>query len=213
MGRAIIIYGPSGSGKSRSLKNFDAEEIQIINVLGKDLPFRNRFKHVLKTSEYDDIKKYIRTAIEVSSIRTFVIDDCGYLMAGKFLDQAADKDKKGSQVFDFYNEIAHEFWDLRNFIVDELPENANVYLLMHEDRADDGEVRVATIGKQLSEKTRIWEWVTVALRCASENGRHFFITQSNGLDITKSPEEMFPSLIIENDLKAVDTTIREYFNN
>lgn len=30
------------------------------------------------------------------------------------------------------------------------------------------------------------------------------------MDIAKSPEDMFP-LEIENDLKAVDTTIREYW--
>ena len=40
--------------------------------------------------------------------------------------------------------------------------------------------------------------------------RHFFRTQSSGMDISKSPEEMF-DLEIENDLKAVDTRIREYW--
>ena len=40
--------------------------------------------------------------------------------------------------------------------------------------------------------------------------RHFFRTQSSGMDISKSPEGMF-DLEIENDLKAVDTRIREYW--
>lgn len=37
-----------------------------------------------------------------------------------------------------------------------------------------------------------------------------FITQSDGSDISKSPEGMF-ELEIENDLKFVDQTIREYW--
>jgi len=43
-----------------------------------------------------------------------------------------------------------------------------------------------------------------------EGDRHFFRTQSNGMDISKSPEEMF-DLEIENDLKFVDQQIREYW--
>ena len=43
-----------------------------------------------------------------------------------------------------------------------------------------------------------------------EGDRHFFRTQSNGMDISKSPEEMF-DLEIENDLKFVDQRIREYW--
>ncbi len=45
----------------------------------------------------------------------------------------------------------------------------------------------------------------------SDEKGHFFITNSDGSDITKSPEEMFEQLKIDNDLKAVDTMIREYY--
>ena len=44
MGRPVLIYGKSGSGKSRSLKNFAEDEILLINVVGKELPFRKKFK-------------------------------------------------------------------------------------------------------------------------------------------------------------------------
>lgn len=37
------------------------------------------------------------------------------------------------------------------------------------------------------------------------------MTNSDGKDISKSPEEMFENLIIDNDLKVVDTAIREYY--
>ena len=35
MGNVILIYGKSGSGKTRSLKNFGPEEIFLVNVTGK----------------------------------------------------------------------------------------------------------------------------------------------------------------------------------
>jgi hypothetical protein len=54
--------------------------------------------------------------------------------------------------------------------------------------------------------------VTIALRCMSTGGRHFFRTVTDGSDITKAPEEMFTAEEIENDLKAVDSAIREYYN-
>lgn len=211
MGRPIVIYGKSGSGKSRSLKNFEPEEIQIINVLDKDLPFRNKFTHLLSFNDYSLIQRCMEKAVE-NGIKTIFIDDCGYLMAGKYLDQCASPEKKGNAVFAFYNSIAHDFWNFVQFIK-RLPKDVNVYLAMHEEKGEDGEIRVGCVGKQLAEKTRIWEWVTIAIRCESDMGEHFFRTRTTGNDITKTPEEMFTEEKIENDLKAVDKTIREYYGD
>ena len=209
MGRPIVIYGKSGSGKSRSLKNFSTDEIQVFNVLSKDLPFKSTFTHVNADNDYNIIKQKMSAAVK-NNIKVIVVDDCSYLMSGKYLDQCASGDKRGSAVFDFYNSIAHEFWDFVQFIK-KLPNDINVYLIMHEDKAEDGEVRVGCIGKQLAEKTKIWEWVTIALRCESEMGEHFFLTKTDGMDITKSPEDMFDNERIPNDLKEVDLKIREYY--
>ena len=43
-----------------------------------------------------------------------------------------------------------------------------------------------------------------------KNGKHIFVTNSDGSDIAKSPEGMF-ELEIENDLKMVDDTIRKFW--
>lgn len=209
MARPVVLYGKSGSGKSRSFKNFNPNEIQIINVLNKDLPFKNKFSHIVSYNDYPTIKVAMQKAAE-AGIKVIIIDDCGYLMAGKYLDQCNAGDKKGNAVFQFYNEIAHDFWDFVQFIKG-LPNDVNVYLVMHEDKSEDGEIRVGCIGKQLAEKTKIWEWVTIALRCQSVANEHYFTTQTDGMDITKSPEEMFEELQIPNDLKLVDTKIREYY--
>ena len=44
MGVAVLILGESGSGKSTSLRNFEEGEIGILNVMGKQLPFRKKMK-------------------------------------------------------------------------------------------------------------------------------------------------------------------------
>ena len=46
MGEAVIIYGRSGSGKSRSMKNFGSEEVFLVQTIRKKLPFRTNFKYV-----------------------------------------------------------------------------------------------------------------------------------------------------------------------
>ena len=41
MGVQVLILGASGSGKSASMRNFNPNEIGILNVASKPLPFRN----------------------------------------------------------------------------------------------------------------------------------------------------------------------------
>ena len=43
------------------------------------------------------------------------------------------------------------------------------------------------------------------------DGKYLFSTQNSGYDTVKSPLGMFNSAFIENDLKKVDATIRNYY--
>lgn len=205
MGRAILIYGRSGSGKSRSLKNFGKDEIVLINAIGKDLPFRGKFKYEIRSDNYEQIKK----ALKKMPVKTAVVDDAGYLQTNHFMRNHSTP-KYGGDVYSLYNTLADNFWDLFRFVKDELPDDVNVYIMMHELKNDYGEAKLRTIGKLLDEKVCIEGMVTIALRCMVEGTRHFFRTQSDGTDISKSPEDMFP-LEIENDLKLVDDTIRKFY--
>lgn len=206
MGVGVLIYGRSGSGKSRSLKNFSEDEIFLVNVLGKPLPFPGRFKYQMKTDSY----KTIQSGLAKMPTKIAVIDDAGYLLTNTFM-RGHSAPKSGSSSFDLYNDIADAFWGLLRFVQDELPEDVIVYLLMHEATSDYGETKLRTIGKLLDEKVCVEGMVSIALRCMVEGDRHYFRTQSSGMDISKSPEGLFDSLEIENDLKAVDTRIREYW--
>ena len=205
MGECVFVYGKSGSGKSRSLINFGEDEIFLVNTIGKRLPFRSKFKYEIKTDDFNKIANGLRKM----PTKTAVIDDSGYLMTNAFM-RGHSAPKSGSSTFDLYNDIADSFWSLITVIKNELPDDVIVYMIMHEDTTDYGETKLRTIGKLLSEKVCIEGMSTVVLRCVVRDGKHLFLTQSDGSDISKSPEGMF-ELEIENDLKFVDDSIRSYW--
>ena len=87
MGLPVLIYGKSGSGKSRSLKFFAEDEVVLFNTERKALPFRKRFR---KMGASDDIGKIIAT-INQNPEKVFVIDDAGYIMTHLFMSQHRNK--------------------------------------------------------------------------------------------------------------------------
>lgn len=205
MGIPVLVIGKSGSGKSTSLKNFEHDEIALINVSKKPLPFRGKFDSTAKTDDYNKIHELINKTIK----KSIVIDDAGYLITNHFM-KGHSSAGKGNGVFNLYNELGDKFWGLIEHIK-ELPEDKIVYIIMHEDSNDYGEVKPKTIGKLLDEKVCIEGMCTIVLRCMTKDGRHYFRTKTDGLDVSKSPVGMFEDEEIDNDLKFVDKTIREYW--
>ena len=207
MGEPVLIYGKSGSGKSRSLKEFAEDEILFVNVISKRLPFQKKFTYSMKSRGYAKIKNQLLQM----PCKIAVIDDAGYLQTSTFMS-GHSAPKKGGKTFDLFNQIGDELWDFILFIKEKLPEDVIVYFLVHEiTNSELGEVKVRTIGKLIDEKVCLEGMFTICLRCMSNGDRHYFKTQGGANDIAKSPEGMF-ELEIENDLKAVDTRIREYWN-
>ena len=84
-----------------------------------------------------------------------------------------------------------------------------VYFLHHVDVVDR-RIKAKTIGKMLDEKLTLEGLFSIVLLCQTDGRNHQFITQSDGTTTAKSPMEMFEP-VIENDLKAVDGIIREYY--
>lgn len=205
MGEAVLIYGRSGSGKSRSLCNFAEDEIFLVQTIKKRLPFRKQFKYTLVS----DSVPTIMAQLQKMPLKVAVIDDAGYLMTNEFMKRHSGG-KKGSSSFDLYNDIADSFWNLLNS-VKTLPDDVIVYIIMHEDTNDYGETKLRTIGKLLNDKVCIEGMCTVVLRCVIEGDQHYFLTQGTGTDVSKSPEGLFDELKIPNDLKMVDSAIRNYW--
>jgi hypothetical protein len=205
MGMPVLVYGKSGSGKSRSLKFFGEDEILLINIEGKELPFRNSFKYRCRTDSTDTIIEQIKKM----PCKTAVIDDAGYLMTHHFMNN--HRNKKGNSSFDMYDDIADKMYFLVQRIKTEVPEDVIVYIVLHEDTNDMGDTKIRTIGRLIDNKVCLEGMVTICIRCMSDNGKHFFRTQTDGFDITKTPEGMFDENEIDNNLKFVDDTIRQFY--
>lgn len=206
MGLPVLIIGKSGSGKSASLRNcVDNDNFSVINVIDKPFPFRG---HV-KSASTDDYQKVMRW-LSGAKTQSIVIDDAGYLITNMFMRGHANAGT-GNGVFAFYNKIGDHFWNLIEHIKNAVPKEKIVYVIMHEDTDDFGNIKPKTIGKLLDEKVSIEGMFTIVIRCIVENGKHYFVTQSSGNDVAKTPMGMFDELLIDNDIVAVDAAIREYY--
>lgn len=199
MGIPVLILGESGSGKSTSLRNFDPGEIGVFNVASKPLPFRKRLPTV-NGATYHTILK----GLSAPKLHTYAIDDSQYLLAFEFFDRAKETG------FQKFTDIALNFRNLIQFIITQTPPDCIVYFLHHVEQGADGTLKAKTIGKMLDEKLTVEGLFSIVLLCRAEKDRHYFVTQSEGYSTAKSPMEMFPAEI-DNDLKLVDTTIREYW--
>ena len=86
-----------------------------------------------------------------------------------------------------------------------------VYFLHHtEQDKNTGKITAKTVGKMLSDVLTVEGCFDIVLWAKLEGQEHVFQTQTDGYCTCKSPEGMFEK-IIPNDLKAVDTRIREYY--
>ena len=200
MGIPVLILGPSGSGKSASLRNFEPEEVGIFNVANKPLPFRKKLP-TANNATYGMIAR----SLKKKNKKTYVIDDSQYLMANEFFDRAKET---GYQKF---TDIGLHFRNLLQTVIQQTPEDVIVYFLHHTDEDMSGRLKAKTIGKMLDEKLTVEGLFSIVLLTVAEGTEHYFITNSDGSSIAKSPMEMF-DLKIDNDLRMVDQTIREYYD-
>lgn len=203
MGILAFVLGRSGTGKSYSLRNFDPNEVEIINVQGKILPFKGAGKfNLINTDDADEIVEAIKDAAK--RYKRIVVDDFQYVMANEFMRRSAEKG------YDKFTEIGRHAWDIAN-VVRELPSDVIVYIMCHTDTDQEGFERLKTVGKLLDDKIVLEGMSTIVLKTSVSDGKYYFLTQNNGKDTTKSPEGMFPTYAIENDLKYVDDKIRNYY--
>lgn len=195
----VLLIGKSGSGKSASLRNFKKEEIAIANVLGKPLPFKSD----LEAPKVDDYATILK-AIEHTDKKVIVIDDANYLITNEFMGKSSVKG------FDKYNEMGNNFFNLINGIKN-VEGGKTVYLIMHEDTDEEGNVKPKTIGKLLDDKVNIQGMFTICIRTMFDNGNYIFRLKTNGQDCVKTPIGLFDEEQMDNDLKLVDEKIREYY--
>lgn len=201
MGVPVLILGESGSGKSYSIKNMDADKVGIFAVEKSLLPFKNKGFKVAKNASYN----MILTALQNPQLKCYVIDDSQYLMVNEFFDRAKDTG------YQKYTDIGLHFRNLVHYINQNLPNNVIVYFLHHTELdSATGKTKAKTVGKMLDNYLTVEGCFNIVLQAEVEGKEHYFITQTDGSNTAKSPEEMFPAKIA-NDLAYVDKSIREYY--
>ena len=201
MGIPVMILGESGSGKSTSLRNFSPDEVVIYNVAGKPLPFRNNSK--MKKADNPTYGQIFKNLM-AKKYKRYVIDDSQYLLCFELFDRSAETG------YTKFTEMAKHFYDLIQLVIKQLPEDTIVYFLHHTEIVGE-KYKAKTIGKMLDEKLTLEGLFSIVLMAKNIDGSYVFITQSDGTNTVKTPMEMFEKSEMDNDLKQVDSIIREYY--
>ena len=196
----VMLYGNSGSGKTTSLRNFQAGEMSVFNVSKKPFPFKCGFSH-METDDY----KTIKGALIKSQSPSVAIDDATYLIVNEFMRTAKVSN------FQKFTDMALNFWELVRFCNEQLPQDKIIYFIGHSEQSETGSEKFKTIGKLLDEKVCLEGLFTIVLKTVVQDGKYYFSTQTNGQDTVKSPMGMFLTKYIPNDLKMVDETIRSFY--
>lgn len=202
MGVAVLVLGASGSGKSASMRNFKENDVRILNVASKPLPFRN----VNKLKKADKATyAMIKGAVKSGQTLSYVVDDAQYLMAFESFD------KINETGYSKFSAMAKNYEDMLRIIQEDTSPDTIVYIMQHIDKDEEGNIKAKTLGKMLDQQLTVEGLFSIVLLAKAEERRHFFVTQSDGTNPCKSPMGMFDEIEIDNDLKMVDNTIREYY--
>ncbi len=207
----VLVLGDSGTGKTRSLKNMNAEETFLIQPKAKPLPFKSsdwakwdnesKTGSIVRTDNYEAIKKVIGAASKVGK-KYVVIDDAQYIMLNEELRRSNETG------FKKFTDMAKAFVGLVDFAAG-LECGTIIYFMFHTEIDELGELKAKTTGKMIREKVVLEGLFSIVIRANCQDGNHFFSTKKNS-DCVKTPEEMFESDKIENDLNLVNQAIINY---
>ena len=225
MSNFVIVLGSSGTGKSTSIKTLNPNETVILNVLGKDLPFKGsrasysqEKKNLFVVNKYDTLISYMESMSKnLPTVKNIIIDDAIYIMRTEFFDRC----KEGG--FNKFNELGDHF---RKIIAigNSLRSDINIFMMLHTETVEnDNSVigyKAATVGKLLDKMYNPLESVSVTLFSQpkyDDKGKPTFgfythPMKVNGIEIpAKSPDGMFEEDFIPNDLQLVVTKMNEYY--
>lgn len=227
MSNLVVILGPTGSGKSTSIKNLDPKETMVLALkdIDKALPFKGsrklynvENKNYFALKDYAEIISYMESASKnLKNIHNIIVDDAIYVMRTEFFNRASEKG------YDKYNELADHF---RRIIAtgSTLRSDINVFLMLHtEPIEEDGNIvgyKASTVGKLLDKMYNPLESVTITLFCQPKfddegNPQFGFWTRKKKVGSVelpcKSPDGMFEEEFIPNDLALVVKAMNEYY--
>ena len=223
---AVAIVGKSGTGKSTSIssvpeldiKGLKPSETVIINVAGKDLPFRgwkNLYKgkineggNYVETSDSTTIASAIKFISENRpAIKNIVLDDGQFIMSFEFMARA--KESGYGKFADIGVNMGKIVTAAKNTRTD-----LKVFFLWHPEEEKETGFKMKTVGKMIDDYLTLEGLFTVILYTSvskvDSKMKYEFITNNDGRHPAKSPIGMFSSIKIPNDLGLVSEAIDNY---
>lgn len=199
MAIGVLVLGEPGTGKTFSIRNLTPDEVEILSVVKPILPFRGKYS-IKKTPSGDAVIR----AMKATKKKVIVVDDFQYILGVPMLKRIGEKG------WDKFNEIQQPYADVLDTLKD-LPDDTIVFFNSHTTTDDSGRTQIKTIGKALDKYISIEGLFMIVLGTSVVDGKYYFITQNNGANTLKSPDGMFPSLAIPNDMQYVVDKIRNYY--
>lgn len=198
----VLILGPSGAGKTYSLRNLPNDSYGLIECEKTMLPFKGG-KKFARTKDFNALSSIVSKYAEKYPI--VVVDDFGYCITDIYMRGSWGDDKYRDQ-FEVYKEIAGRVYRFIEFVND-LPGDVIVYLVMHTDVDAQNNIVPATVGKLLNEKVNLLGMVNVVVLAEASGGEYRFIV--DGKPPAKSCGA-FESAEQPNDLAVIDAGLREF---
>ena len=220
-----MILGPSGTGKSTSIKGLDPKETVVLNVLRKRLPFKGSGtiynadnKNLFNVDEYTQIINLLNSIDQKAThVKNVIVEDMTYVMRKEFFKRAKETG------YGKYTELAQHFQQIIS-TCENMRENINVFFILHSEPVQSDKVtigfKVSTIGALIDNQYNPVEVVPMVLYSAIKydekgNATYGFYTHrcmEGTVEIpAKSPADMFESDFIPNDLGLVVKAMNEYY--
>ena len=220
--KLIGVVGPTGTGKSTSIKHLKPEETYIINVAKKELPFKGSEKlYNTEKRNYKEVDsaKHITELLQTISknalhIKNIIIEDSNYIMGFNLVEKATET---GFTKFSIMaKEMVELFREARR-----LRDDLKVFYFTHPETIEDGgEIigyKIKTAGKMIDNQVLLEGLLTVCLYTLVEENKdgsasYYFLTNRYKKYPAKSPDGMFDEIKIPNNLDYVCNKLDEYYN-
>lgn len=220
MSRLAALVGDTGNGKSHSIQFLDPKETYIINVAGKELPFKGSAKlynaenkNYKEVSEATEVLALLKVLSEKAlHIKNVIIEDGNYIMGFNLVNKATEVG---------YTKFSVMARDIVNLVqgAKKLRDDMNIIYFSHQEEVEDsGEItsyKMKTAGRMIDSQIKLEGLFTVVLYAITETKgdktEFFFVTNKYKKYPAKSPVGMFPELKMENNLKKVIETINKYY--